>query len=565
MTPPFLISADEVNCLIAAYLDDSGFGHTAFVLRAEARLEKSPHSKTYVPRGELVELLSKALLYSEVEAHWKDNSLGDTCKNTFSILTRHVCKFESPAPPVTDAHPPPSTDTKVPLKHSEAPTEKRKAESPSDEPKGKRARMDDMDVDSVSSAAIQTKASTPAVSVPPDPASVPLPITAPPKPQPEDPSSEEKKATTLLSGHQAEVFVCAWNPKVVSKLATGSKDTTINIWNIKKPSNGGSLFSDPPTQFVHLSKQEQADITSLDWNSDGTLIAIGCYDSVLRVCTVNGELYFSHSQHKGAVFATRFSKSGKWLLTASLDGSVCIWHVPLKRLHKQFICHAACCLDVDWITEDTFASCGADRRIQVLNVDGNSPLRTFQGHGSEINMIKCNPRKTLLASCSDDRTARIWPVTDLHKPPDAKLKETVLSGHTHTVSSVLWCPTNTASSTDMLATASFDCTSRLWDVSTGECLHVFSEQQSPIYALSFCPNARMFATGSGNGWLFVYDLQTKKKLWTWYGGPERPGIFEIDWQLTETTNRMAIALQSFDVGLIDVTRVPALQPLLTSS
>lgn len=81
-----VLAADEVNCLIYAYLLDSGapaqrpppppltetpgFEHAAFNLRAEARLDASPHAKTHVERGMLVEMLAKALLYKEVEAHW---------------------------------------------------------------------------------------------------------------------------------------------------------------------------------------------------------------------------------------------------------------------------------------------------------------------------------------------------------------------------------------------------------------------------------------------------------------------------------------------------------------
>ena len=42
---------------------------------------------------------------------------------------------------------------------------------------------------------------------------------------------------------------------------------------------------------------------------------------------------------KGPIFATRFSKSGRWLLTASLDGTACLWDVGEKRLHMQYWCH----------------------------------------------------------------------------------------------------------------------------------------------------------------------------------------------------------------------------------
>lgn len=111
MTVPITITADEVNCLIHAYFQDSGgplcyrrpasfsnftsgFQHSAFSLRMEGRLDHSHHIKKHIPRGELVERLSKALLYAEVEAHWKGDSFAKSCKSGFSLLERHVCSFE---------------------------------------------------------------------------------------------------------------------------------------------------------------------------------------------------------------------------------------------------------------------------------------------------------------------------------------------------------------------------------------------------------------------------------------------------------------------------------------
>lgn len=112
MTVPVTITADEVNCLIHAYFQDSGrpsctrrpvsvsnftvgFQHSAFSLRMEGRLDHSHHVKKHIPRGELVERLSKALLYAEVEAHWKGDSFAKNCKSGFSLLERHVCSVDS--------------------------------------------------------------------------------------------------------------------------------------------------------------------------------------------------------------------------------------------------------------------------------------------------------------------------------------------------------------------------------------------------------------------------------------------------------------------------------------
>lgn len=100
---------------------------------------------------------------------------------------------------------------------------------------------------------------------------------------------------------------------------------------------------------------------------------------------------------KGPVFATRFSQSGKYLLTASLDGTACVWDIPSKSLFAQYKCHEGMrkcsqtdsrtsliiclvepCLDVEWITEDAFASCGADGKIQLMRLGSSTPFKTLR-------------------------------------------------------------------------------------------------------------------------------------------------------------------------------------------
>jgi len=315
----------------------------------------------------------------------------------------------------------------------------------------------------------------------------------------------------------------------------------------------------------YFTKLEQADLTALDWNFDGSLLAIGSYDSILRIVTASGKLYFSHHQHQGPVFATKFSKSGEWLLTASLDGTACVWNVKNKKLHKQYECHRDCCLDVDWLDDTTFASCSADMNIHIMKVNESKPIKTLTGHENEINQIKCNPSRTRLASCADDLTARIWNVSDLSgsRSPDSipGLSEServiVLDGHEHSVSSIAWCPRLTAG-IDIIATASFDCTVRLWDSMTGECLKVLTDHLRPVYALTFSPDGRWLGTGSGDGWMNIYSVKTRAKKWAWFAGPEKPGVFEIAWQQTGNINRIALALERHQVGLIDVSQVTAL-------
>jgi transducin (beta)-like 1 len=77
-----------------------GFQHAAFCLRTEGRLEQSAHFRTFVRRGALVDLLSKALLYAEVEAHWRADAVTTACAQPFSLLAPHACAADARAQPL---------------------------------------------------------------------------------------------------------------------------------------------------------------------------------------------------------------------------------------------------------------------------------------------------------------------------------------------------------------------------------------------------------------------------------------------------------------------------------
>ena len=48
-------------------------------------------------------------------------------------------------------------------------------------------------------------------------------------------------------------------------------------------------------------------------------------------------------------------------------------------------------------------------------------------------------------------------------------------------------------------------------------------------------------------------------VWSWYAGADRPGVFELDWQMKDGFNRIALALEGRKVAVVDCTKVPALQ------
>lgn len=113
-------------------------------------------------------------------------------------------------------------------------------------------------------------------------------------------------------------------------------------------------------------------------------------------------------------------------------------------------------------------SCGVDSKIQIMELSSDIAVETFRfvcpipscaasevfcsGHTDEVNQIKCNSRRTALASCSDDRTARVWDVESIKLGRPFNNAVLTLEGHSSTVSSIAWCPWDQQSDGDILAT-----------------------------------------------------------------------------------------------------------------
>jgi len=95
----------------------------------------------------------------------------------------------------------------------------------------------------------------------------------------------------------------------------------------------------------------------------------------------------------------------------AVDKSAIVWEAATGSIVQQVSHHSAPVLDVEWTGASQFATCGSDRAVVVCNVGDRAPLRVFQGHTDEVNCIAANPSRTLLASASDDATARIWSLT----------------------------------------------------------------------------------------------------------------------------------------------------------
>jgi WD40 repeat protein len=127
-------------------------------------------------------------------------------------------------------------------------------------------------------------------------------------------------------------------------------------------------------------------------------------------------------------------------------------------------------------------------------------VATLEGHLDRVWLISWHPKKLELASCSGDKTVRIW------KPDENNLSNWtcihVLEGtHERTIRSVAYSPLG-----DQLATAGFDAITGIWEKESNEyhCIATLEGHENEVKSVAWSTNGSLLATCSRD-----------KSVWIW--------------------------------------------------
>ncbi|XP_072251089.1 WD repeat-containing protein 26-like isoform X1 [Leuresthes tenuis] len=292
----------------------------------------------------------------------------------------------------------------------------------------------------------------------------------------------------ILTEHCNEVWFCKFSNDG-TKLATGSKDTTVIVWQV-----------DMETQQLKLMKTLEGHaygVSYLAWsNDDAYLIACGPDDcSELWLWNVQtGELRTKMSQsHEDSLTSVAWNPDGKRFVTGGqrgqfyqcdLDGNLldswegvrvqCLWCLSDSRTVLASDTHQRIreynfedLTDRNIVQEDhpiMSFTVSKDGRLALLNVATQGVnlwdlqdrvlVRKYQGVTQGFYTIhSCfgGYNEDFIASGSEDHKVYIW-----HRRSELPIAE--LTGHTRTVNCVSWNPVLPG----LLASASDDGTIRIW-------------------------------------------------------------------------------------------------------
>jgi len=213
--------------------------------------------------------------------------------------------------------------------------------------------------------------------------------------------------------------------------------------------------------------------------------------------------YADLTSHTDEVSSVDFSPSGRFLATASLDGTAHLWAVGRAPSElgdlTLFWRHEAGVLSVRFSPdEERVVTASMDGTARIWGAASGNELRRLEGHDGTVSYADYSTDGRRIATAGYDHTVRIWDAGT-----GRELKK--ITGHTAEVRSVRYSPDGA-----QLLTASNDGTVRLWDAETGELLRVVESAAMPAAYAEFSPDGEKILVATG-------DL--KVRIWGASGEP----------------------------------------------
>ena len=294
-----------------------------------------------------------------------------------------------------------------------------------------------------------------------------------------------------LAGHTDDVYSVAFSPDG-THLVSASWDDTLRLWDLRQGEGADSV----------VFKGHTSDVNSVAFSPDGTRLASGSDDKTIRVWDPQepNTPPIVLRGHQDYVYSVAFSPDGIRLASGSQDDTIRVWDLrqpdalPIIIEGNEGDMNAVAFSPRDGAS---LASGSDGNTIRVWDLSRANVPRSLYGHTALVMSVAFSRDGTRLASGGDDTTIRVWRLDQVNAAP------VVLKGHGGRVSSVAFSPND-----GRLASASDDDTVRIWDLSRPDAAPlVFKGHVADVNSVAYSPDGTRLASGSEDRTIRVWNLQ----------------------------------------------------------
>ncbi|KOX68996.1 Transducin beta-like protein 3 [Melipona quadrifasciata] len=251
-----------------------------------------------------------------------------------------------------------------------------------------------------------------------------------------------------------------------------------------------SLSTTPVNAYLLISSGKDNSIRV--WLMDKETSKVSCIASAIR--------------HTAAIGSVEISqKSAKFFATVSQDSCLKLWSLPDNVNFKD-----TCSLNI---------------------------IHTTLAHQKDINSVTISPNDKLIATGSQDKTAKLWSANDLQLLG-------VFRGHRRGVWCVRFSPVD-----QILLTTSADCTLKIWSLTELQCLKTFEGHESSVLKAEFLSRGMQIISASGDGLLKLWNIKTSECMCTLEQHESRVWALAVIWKDVTEENKIKAAIELEQLAL----------------
>ncbi|KAL4659135.1 transducin beta-like protein 3 [Arapaima gigas] len=235
---------------------------------------------------------------------------------------------------------------------------------------------------------------------------------------------------------------------------------------------------------------------------------------VFELSTCSCQILYGHTD---TVLAVDVFRKGHMFVSCAKDKMVLVWRmnpetgavscmaqgsghanpvgsIACSRLKANFLVSGSqdCTIKV-WELPENLPARGPDGKLEQFTA-----RFTERAHDKDINSLAVSPNDKLLASGSQDRTAKLWLLADLSLLG-------VFRGHRRSIWCVQFSPMD-----QVLATSSADGTVKVWGLKDFSCLKTFEGHDTSVLKVIFVSRGTQLLTSGSDGLLKLWTIKTNE-------------------------------------------------------